>query len=441
MQHSLSDSLGVRATCTAAARRFGDHLALRALLKAYQLVATALGVRLGQLRESGQPDAERFARLHELSWQLPAALAAARVLGERWEKVPERHRPHYTPEQRFEILRLKAVLALTAKETAKLFALSPATVHRWISELARAQAGDPDTPAIGRKFQPTPPVRRYADAFRHLVSTLSVHGFGGAERIARVIARHGFKISARTVARIRKESTIPPIAPHTAPPERVGPRAVPPPPEREVAVRARSPLDKVLIDITQVRALFGLLTFRLAVVLDLFSRFPLAFAVFRTEPTALEMVMLVERATRHGRPRVLISDQGAQFRAPLFGAALQTLGIEHRFGAVHRHGSIATLERLWRTVKAALGVRWLRRDLILDDFHRHVGIALQHYSFHQPHASLDGATPAEVFLRLPPAHEASIYAPRGRPGEVVAFPKFEVAHIAPGFPVLVRRAA
>ena len=29
---------------------------------------------------------------------------AAAILGARWDKVPERHRPHYVPEQRFRIL-------------------------------------------------------------------------------------------------------------------------------------------------------------------------------------------------------------------------------------------------------------------------------------------------------------------------------------------------
>jgi len=435
-----SDALAVRALCAAAAPRFGDHFALRALLKAHALLATALGIRLAELRDSGLSDAARFARMHELSWQLPAALSAARVLGERWSKVPERHRPHYTPEQRFEILRVKSVLVLSARETASLFALSQGTIHRWITELLRAQQADPGAAAIGKKFQPTPPVRRYADALRDLIRVLSVQGFGGAERIARVVARHGFKVSARTVARVRKEVTVPAGPPHgpegrgTGEPERATE-------EKPHQLAARGPLDKVLVDITHVRSLFGLFTFRIAVVLDLFSRFPLAFAVFGKEPSAFHMIALVERALRFGKPRVLLSDKGGVFRSRLFESALKTLGIEHRFGAVGRHGSISTLERLWRSIKAALQVRSLRKDLVLSDFHRHVAVALTHYSYHLPHGGLNGATPAEVLLRLPPACDTAVHPRRGRPGEVVAFPRFEVEHLAPGFPILVRRAA
>src|SRR5262245_16064514 len=129
------DLLAVRAFCAASSVRFADHLALRALLRSYELLSLALGKRLAELRESGLPDASLFARMEELSFQLPAALSAARVLGERWAKIPERHRPHYTPEQRFEILRVKSLLVLSARETADLFALSAATIHRWDAEL------------------------------------------------------------------------------------------------------------------------------------------------------------------------------------------------------------------------------------------------------------------------------------------------------------------
>jgi hypothetical protein len=37
---------------------------------------------------------------------------AAGILGARWDKVPERHRPYYAPEQRFRILRIRTFLGL-----------------------------------------------------------------------------------------------------------------------------------------------------------------------------------------------------------------------------------------------------------------------------------------------------------------------------------------
>jgi hypothetical protein len=43
---------------------------------------------------------------------------AAAILGARWDKVPERQRPHYGPEQRFRILRIRSFFGLSQRETA-----------------------------------------------------------------------------------------------------------------------------------------------------------------------------------------------------------------------------------------------------------------------------------------------------------------------------------
>jgi hypothetical protein len=49
---------------------------------------------------------------------------AAAILAARWDKVPERHRPHYVPEQRFRILRIRSFLGLSQRETAEMFRVS-----------------------------------------------------------------------------------------------------------------------------------------------------------------------------------------------------------------------------------------------------------------------------------------------------------------------------
>jgi transposase InsO family protein len=65
------------------------------------------------------------------------------------------------------------------------------------------------------------------------------------------------------------------------------------------------------------------------VVLDLKSRFPLAFGVFRKEPTAEEMLGVLDRAfRRHGRPRHFVSDQGSQFTATIFKETLEVVFLD-----------------------------------------------------------------------------------------------------------------
>lgn len=58
-----------------------------------------------------------------------------------------------------------------------------------------------------------------------------------------------------------------------------------------------------MVDLTDVRGLFGILTFKVGAVFDVFSRMPLSARVFSKEPSAVEIAQFVSRtAHRHGRP-------------------------------------------------------------------------------------------------------------------------------------------
>ncbi len=425
------DGLLVRAVCASARLVPSDLAAFRALRRATQLFSILLGHRLGELRESLGSPVRAEARILELTYQLDLAWQAADLLAARLRKLPEHRRPQYTPEQRFAILRVKDALLLSADETAQRFALSGSTIHRWTAEERR----HPGDSRVGSLLRPVPPVRRYADVVRHLVDHLSRLGLGGAGRIAHELARIGWKVSKRAVARYRQERPVVPAPPPLAPPSSLS-RA------DQSPVRAKRPLEKVVVDVTVVRSLFGLVSCRLALVLDVFSRFPLAFRLFRTEPSAAEMAGLLAKARRYGPIGVLVSDHGAAFTAGLFRSAVRTLRIEHRFGAVGSPRSTALVERLWRTLKASLALP-LVRPLALVDLERRVGRGLLHYAYFRPHQALRGATPAEVFFRLPPASLHAVPPPRGRPGEVVAFPSYRVDHLDPErrLPVVRRQAA
>jgi len=53
--------------------------------------------------------------------ELRARLAGetAEILGARFSKLPERHRPFFTPAQRFRILEMRSLLAWSAQEAAR----------------------------------------------------------------------------------------------------------------------------------------------------------------------------------------------------------------------------------------------------------------------------------------------------------------------------------
>jgi len=148
------------------------------------------------------------------------------------------------------------------------------------------------------------------------------------------------------------------------------------------------------------------------VVLDLLSRFPLAFGFFCREPSSEDVLQVLGRAMRaHGRPRHFVSDQGSQLTASLFRETLDALGIRQRFGAIGQYGSIAIVERFWRTLKELLGVR-LSPPLSKSHLEARLGLALAYYGFLRPHQGLGGPTPAEVYLHVEPAITRAVPPPR-----------------------------
>lgn len=268
-----------------------EPIAIRALLKATHLLGRALGARLAQLRESDDP----LLRSHG---QTELEALHARCLQElleihlaRWARMPERRRPHYAPQERYRILRLKVVLAQTQSETARLSAVSPGTIARWEAEVE----SNPGAETVGALVRPKPPVTRYADVVRHVVQTMALAGLEGKETIARTLARAGWKLSASTVGRVRREGPVPAQTPE---PSQSGRR-----------VAARSPNHVWMADLTEITGLFRLFTWKLAVVFDVFSRMPLGWRIFNAEPSSAAIAALVdEAANRHGSPKHFVSD-------------------------------------------------------------------------------------------------------------------------------------
>ncbi len=343
------------------------------------------------------------------------------------KQMPQAERPHYGPEQRFRILRIRSFLGLSQRETAAMFRVSVETIVRWEME---AMSPDGDDPTPRPLVAPNPPVRRFADVVRAVVKTMELAGFGGNDLIARTGARAGWKLSARTVGRIRKERWPTPRLPEAAP---TVPRAV----------RAKRPNHVWMVDLTDVKGLFGLVTFKVAVVFDAFSRMPPAARVFSKEASAVDIARFVSRASkRPGRPAHFVSDRARCFTGGIFRRKLLRLGVKQRFGAVGKKGSIALIERLWRTLKDALGLRLLR-PLVAEDLMEKIELGLLHYAHFRPHQGLGGATPAEVYFGRTPSHLFAIPPPRGRPGEGPMDSPFRVEYLDAErmLPMLIRKAA
>jgi transposase InsO family protein len=433
-----------RLLVAAAKRRGLDEVALRAVFKATRLLGLALAQRLREYRDHGDPILDRFARDQEGALHVGLLREALDILGQRWDKLPERQRPHYSPRDRFRILRIRTLLALSADDTARVFRVSAGTVLRWEAEAT----ADPDRDTVGSLVKPDPPTRRFADVVRHVVQSLTLAAFPGDGSVAAHLARAGWRISRRSVQRIRRARPVLTPEPEKTP---AAPRAV----------RARRPHDVWMLDITEVPGLPGSFSFKVAVVFDAFSRAPLVGAAFHSEPDGAAMAKLLRSADRRfGPPRHLVTDRGAQFTSDVFARAVAALGARHRFGAVGKTGSIAIIERFFRTLKDAAALR-LRPPLLLDDLVARLDLTLGYYTWLRPHSALAEHTPGERLFGSMMAHPAtaSAMAPatdpptarvsplRGRPGErVAATLPFELRRLADphtgrGLPYLVRIAA
>jgi len=404
-----------------------ERLALRAALSASHLLGLATGTHLRKLRAQNDPLAELQARLEEAELRARLAGETAEILGVRFSKLPERHRPYFTPAQRFRILELKSLLAWSAQEAARVFLVCPNTILNW------EKAADPDRHSVGSTVKPSPPIRRAADVVRSTIQAMTRLGLGGQDLLARILARAGWKVSARSVGRYRKEIVLP----------------APPPQESSEPARVSRPVvarfvhHVWMMDISHVKQFLGRDMY-MAAVFDAFSRTPLALGVFQARPDAKDMVRLVRSALRaFGHPKYLITDRGGEFTAVAFRQAVKRVGAVQRFASKDNLYATARLERFWRTIKESAGLYRLQLPLTLDDLEQRLALALLSYVCFRPHEGLGGATPAEALLGIAPAYHNAVEPPRGRPGEGPIAVPFHIEHLDPAnrrFPILKRAA-
>lgn len=420
---------------------------MSALRRANQLFGAALLLQVAELRRNGDPVERALARTKELELQLSFAFQTIDILLERLKRLPPAHRPHYRKADRGRILHHKEVFQLSCREVARLYALASSTIHRWVGDAIAPKR--PDRPLVA----PSPPDRSYAALVRQQVVSLSMAGFGGSLRLAQTLAREGLLLSRSTVRRWTKEpapedagSAYAEVAARPGK-DSAAPVNVTTALAVDRAVQARRPNHVLMVDVTLVKALMGCLHFRLAVVIDVFSRFPLAWRLFATEPSAAEMAAALDEALARARrfhPDLtldhFVTDKGACFTAEEFQRAVARNGLNARFGAVGRHGSIALIERLWLGLKDLLQLR-LDRCLLIEDLERRVGLGLLYYSVLKPHQGLRGATPAEVYFQKEPARLSA--APPPRESDPTPPPEFVVRYLDPArrLPVLLKKAA
>jgi putative transposase len=321
-----------------------------------------------------------------------------RIKDARMERVPAQRRPHYPPMERLAILELRAARTWSQAETARRLLVTPLTVASWTHRL------DDDGPDA--LVQVPKPVSRFPELVSYLVTRLKVLcPKMGTRRIASTLARAGLHLGATTVRRMLKPAPKP--APKSG--RSSSPRTV----------TAKRPNHVWHLDLTVVPTIGGFwiswLPFAMpqrwpfgwwvAVVIDHLSRRAMGTATFKREPTAREMTRWLGTVCRAAGdwPGHIVTDHGPQFTAEAFGAWCRRHGIQHRFGAIGKYGSLAVIERFIRSLKRECTRLLFVVPLARTPFARELDHYIAWYNAERPHARFGARTPDEIYFGTFPA--------------------------------------
>jgi transposase InsO family protein/transposase len=381
--------------------------ASRPLTRLRHTLSNALAGRLAAVRRKDLEQSRM--RLRRLRAEESMLLWQRGILRERMKQIPGRHRPRYSPDLRVEILELKHRSRLTHAWTSALFLVTTNTITYWNKAVDRVGGN-----ALLQRPSTLVDLRAAFQRAARAVPYLTPRSY---HEIADALARacEGLRVRRRPLT-----------ARHPQPSVSTG-RTGGATHRRPRPLRARRPGHVCAMDVSPFQRLFNLpgLPY-LAAIIDLHSRLILGWKLFASQPTGQDMAALLRAAVdRHGPPTHLITDHGAQFTSEEFEDATRSLGIEHRFGAIGESGSIAVMERFWRTLKELVELKH-RSEIVTSVIAARVHLAMLWYNNLRPHVSLRLATPAERHFGLTPARQDSHPAPRGHLGELVQIPPLEV---------------
>ena len=312
----------------------------------------------------------------------------------RFARLEPKKRPHYTSDERLEILTLRAMRGWSNTQVAQHFHVTVQTIINWMNGV---EAGEDSKVAFAAK------PNRYPDFVRYVVPQFkSFCPMLGRHKIAEVLCRAGLHLSASTVKWIIDQPPISPPELSTAPDGPESPK-----------IKAWYSNHVWLVDLTVVLSTDGLWTpwppnaltqvhpysWYVMLVIDHFSRRIMGFDVFEQNPTAaqVEAAMLRIFEANGVKPKYLISDQGSQFVAAEFQAWCKANEIKQRFGAIGKHGSIAVTERAILTYKDSC-IRHILVPISRMEMFEETRLFFEWYNEHRPHMTLMGKTPNEAYF-------------------------------------------
>ena len=332
-----------------------------------------------------------------------------RIKDDRMDRLPAQRRPHYPAIERLAILELRAARGWSQAETARRLLVTPLTVASWTQRL--------DDEGPDALVQVREPVNRFPELVSYLVRRLrALCPRMGSRRIARVLARASLHLFATTVRRMLK-----PVPKPT-------PKSSRPP--KPKAVTAKRPNHVWPLDLSTVPTIGGFwiswlplslprrwpFCWWVAVVVDHLSRRAMGAAYFKQEPSARDMTRWLGSVCRAvgSRPAHLITDHDPQFAADAFIAWCLRHGIQQRFGAIGKYGSLAVIERFIKSMKNECTRLLPIVPLARAAFGRELDHYVSWYNAERPHSRFGARTPDELYFGTIPACRRPRFETRAR---------------------------
>ena len=340
-------------------------------------IAKHIGLAHEKWRATSSPRYSLRAHVAALENRLARVEFERDLLRSRLARVPAMRRPHYTRAERLQILYHAARYGIGSRTLAPLFLLSRQTVMNW----RRHERDGNDV------FFSAVNLRRLPAIVDQLVHRLrSEWPAWGTRRVVDQLVRMGVEASRSSVQRIVKRPSLP--MPDDDPPvlDAQGRRLL-----------AKRPNHIWMLDFTRLKG--RVRKTWVGAIIDVHSRKVLAMASIRKAPTSAFACRLIRAAAReHGSATWFVTDQDPIVRrAKNVNALARRLGMRRRYGAVGRKGSIAIIERFWKSMKVE-NARHLNRHASIGSIDRKLSSYAEWFNAHRPHQGLDGMTPDEVFF-------------------------------------------
>ena len=380
-----------------------------AVIHAMSLAAATLTATRGWAASLASSRVRLISEIERLRHEVALRDEELRLKDARMTRIPGHERPHFSPIERLAILQLRALRGWSAQQLADRFLLSPATVSTW---MRRIDEGGPEA-----LVQTPEPVNKFPEFVVYIVQQLKVLCPNlGYVKIAQFLCRAGLHLGPSTVRRMIHR----PAAPE---PERTRSRAP------RTGIVARRANHVWHCDLTTVPTSSGLWTstfpfwlaarwpfcWSLVVVADQYSSRIMSVALFRTKPTAEQVVEVIARAARRAGvfPKYMLTDRGEQFRAEAYQTWCRRVRIRRRSGSLGQFGSIPFIERVIETIKSEC-TRRILVPLSIGSARKELALFRSWYNGVRPHERLRGATPDEVYVGAWRRRERSRFEPRSR---------------------------